>query len=95
VKVTVQYFASLREMVEQREEIVTLNKDTTVLGLLQLLASRHGNDFESYVFERNTETPKAHLQFLLDGQSISRLEGLQTVIQDNSRFAIIPPVGGG
>ena len=95
MRISVQYFASLREIVGQREETITLDKETSVLELLQLLASKHGKDFERYVFERDGGTPKAYLQFLVDGQSISRLDGLQTALPDNSKFAIIPPVGGG
>jgi len=95
VKITVQYFANLREIVGQREEIVTLSNETSVLELLQLLAARHGKDFEQYVFEPKSGTPKAFLQFLVDGRSIMRLDGLRTAVPDNSKFAIIPPVGGG
>ena len=95
VKVIVQYFASVREIVGQRQETIEVDKETNVLELLKLLANRHGDMFKQYIFDSTTGEPKAFLQFLVNEESISTLNGLKTVLSENSKFAIIPPVGGG
>jgi len=95
VKVTVQYFAHVREIVGQRQETVEVNERTNVLDLLKLLAARHGETFGQYVFDSATGQPKAYLQFLINEESISSLSGFSTFLSENCKFAIIPPVGGG
>lgn len=95
MKVIVQYFANVREMVGQREEVIDLDKETSAIDLLRLLAAKHGQNFEQYVFDAATGNPKSYLQFLINGQSVSILGGFSTILPGNSKFAIIPPVGGG
>ncbi len=95
VKVKVQYFAAVRELVNLREETLDVTQGTTVKGLLDLLITKHGSRLRDYVFDSLTGSPKPHLQFLLGEKSISGTNGLSTVLTDGCVFAIIPPVGGG
>ena len=95
MRIRVQYFAIIRELVNQREEIIDVEGKSTVLDLLKLLAARHGEKFRQYVFDPATSNPRPYLQFLLNEESISTLSGFSTVLSENSTFAIIPPVGGG
>jgi MoaD family protein len=95
MKINVQYFAHIREIVGQRQETVEVRDQTNVLELLKLLATKHGAVFEQYVFDPSTAKPKTFLQFLINEESISSLDGLETILSENSKFAIIPPVGGG
>jgi molybdopterin converting factor small subunit len=95
LKVKVQYFAAVRELLNLREEIVDVADGTTVKGLFDLLFARHGKGLEEYVFDSKTGSPKPHLQFLLGEKSISSINGSLTVLTDGCVFAIIPPVGGG
>lgn len=92
--VKVQYFAQLREIVNQREESLDLDNSSTVMDLLKMLVSRHGDKFREYVFS-SSGVPRPYLQFLLNGESIARMNGFETKLQDDCRLAIIPPVGGG
>jgi len=95
LKIRVQYFASVRELVGLREEILDVEEKATVLDVLRVLARRHGEEFREYVFNPGTESPRSHLQFLVNEDSISSLNGLSTVLLDNSSLAIFPPVAGG
>jgi len=94
-KVTVKYFASLREIAGKREEQLEVEDETTIESLLQRLSRMYGSKFVDYVFDEKTGVPRDHLQFLIDGKSATSLEGLKTRITDGCQFAIIPPVGGG
>jgi molybdopterin synthase sulfur carrier subunit len=95
LKITVQYFASVRELVGLREEILEVGEKATVLDVLRILARRHGEEIREYVFNPGTKSPSSHLQFLVNGDSISSLNGLSTVLPDGSSLATYPPVAGG
>ena len=95
MKVRTQYFAIVRELANRREDILDVPDRATVMVVLGILAKTYGTKFRDYVFDPRTGTPKSYLQFLLDGNSISNLDGLSTVLRENSELVIIPPVGGG
>jgi MoaD family protein len=95
LKVKIQYFAKIRELVGLREETLEVKEKTTVLDALNVLAEKHGEQLKQYVFDSKTGNPRPYLQFLVNEDSITKLNGLMTVLEDNSSLAIIPPVGGG
>ncbi len=95
MKITVQYFAIVRELANKREDVMDVGEGSTVLDILRLLAERYGVKFRDYVFDPKTDTPRTYLQFLLNGDSISNLNGLSTQLTDSSTLVLIPPVGGG
>lgn len=95
MKVTVMYFASLREITGKKEELVDVKDGATIENLLHTLSEIYGPRFTDYVFEKKTGTPRDHFRFLVDGTNIMPLQSLKTKITGGSRFAIIPPVGGG
>ena len=94
MKVKVHYFASVRELVNLREEVIDVPVGTDVRGLLDVLAEKHGDKLREYIFDTN-RSPRPHLQFILNEKSISGTGGFSTVLTDGCTFAIIPPVGGG
>lgn len=95
MKVKAQYFAIVREIVGQHEEVLDLPREITVLDLLKFLATKHGEKFRQYVFDPRSGDPRPYLQFLINEESIATLNGFSTTLSENSIFAIIPPVGGG
>jgi MoaD family protein len=95
LKVKVQYFASIRELLGLREEMLEVKEKTTVLDVLKVLAQKHGEQLKEYVFDSKTGNPRSNLQFLVNEDSITSLNGLSTILEENSSLAIIPPVGGG
>jgi MoaD family protein len=95
LKVTVQFFASVRELVGVREETLELANGGTVSDLREILILRHGEGFRNYVFDPKTKRLRPSLQFLVGDKSISVPDGLSTVLVEGCVFAIIPPVGGG
>jgi MoaD family protein len=95
LKVKIRYFAIIRELVGLREETLELKDKTTVLDALKVLAEKHGEQLKQYVFDSETGNPRPYLQFLVNQDSITKLNGFLTVLEDNYSMAIIPPVGGG
>lgn len=94
MKLTVRYFASLREIVKKKEDSLEFDKEVTVEELLRILSNKYGEKFKEYVYD-GKECPKKNLQFLIDGKSITTLNNVKTKLSDGSQFVIIPPVGGG
>ncbi len=94
MRVTVKYFTALREVTEKRREEVELSGSVTVEGLLRLLSKKYGPRFTDYVYDEHGKV-RSHLQFLVNGRSITTLQGFGTRLKDGEEFAIIPPVGGG
>ena len=94
MKVTVQYFAIIREIVDLREEVLNLTEGCTVLDLLSFLGSKH-QKLKDYVIDPKTGIPRTSIQYLIGDKLISALNGFSTILQDGNVFAIIPPVGGG
>ena len=94
LKVKVQYFAITRELANLSEETLELENGTDVLHLLKILVTRHGK-LRDYVFDPETGNPRSTLQFMVNDNMISNLNGYATLLTEDCTFAIIPPVGGG
>ena len=97
MEVKVRFFTDLREIVNKREETLTfVNSDRVTVDLvLETLSQKYGALFTDYVYEGKTGQPKGFLQFLVNGNSTSMLNGLETELKDGDVLAILPPVGGG
>jgi molybdopterin synthase sulfur carrier subunit len=96
LRIKVRFFTVLREVTGKKEEALEiLDKDITVGMILQVLARRYGKAFENYIFDQQTGKVKGFLQFFVNGQSASTLNGFETKLQEGDTLAIVPPVGGG
>ncbi len=96
LQVKVRFFTSLREIVGKREESLAYDdiERITVNSVLEELTRKYGKPFEQYVYE-SIGQPKGFLQFLINGISITTLNGLDTELRNGDVLAILPPVGGG
>ncbi len=81
----------------KREETLTFpaGRKVTVDSVLKMLSEKYGAAFTDYVYDGKSGQPKAFLQFLVNGNSTSTMNGLQTELQNGDTLAILPPVGGG
>ena len=97
MQVQVRFFTTLREITGRREQTVEFRDDenATVKSLLNKLAKRYGKSFVDYICDQKTGEVKSFLQFLVNGRSTSKSEGLDSKLSNGDVLAIIPPVGGG
>lgn len=93
MKVTVRFFAALREIVGKKEETIEFpnNGSVTVGRALKELNQLHGQKFASYVYDANVNVIKGYLQMLVNEKSAT----LRTKLKDGDVLVIVPPVGGG
>ena len=92
-----RFFASLRELVGKKVEYIEFQggEEAHVEKVLKRLSEIYGRDFVEYVFDRETGEVRSFLLLLVNGRSITTLEGLETKFSDGDVLAILPPVGGG
>jgi len=95
LKVTVKFLATAREKAGVREETLQLEGATTVLEILKALTARHGNKLKEYLFDRESGNPRPHLNFLLNGRSVSMMGGFSTEVTEDTTMIIFPPTSGG
>jgi len=94
IEVKVKFFTTLREIVGKKEEQIELSRSVTVEALLRQLFKTYGKEFQDYVYDELGNV-RGHLQFLVNGKSITALQGLKTKLREGDQVAILPPVGGG
>ena len=95
MKVSVRLFTTLRELAGKSEETLEFDVEiVTVKDILEELTKRHGKAFKDYLFSEE-ENVREYLQLLVNGRSVSFLEGLKTQLREGDQVAIVPPVGGG
>jgi len=94
MRVTVKFFTTLREITGRREEEIKSSSDLTVGEVLKQLSKEHGSRFINYVYDE-TGKVRSYLQFLVNGRSITTMQGFKTKLREGDSVAIIPPVGGG
>jgi len=95
VEVTVKFFTTLREIIGRKEETLELTEDSTLNDLLEKLSQKHGSKVAEYLYDKKAKQVESSLQFLVDGVSVSTLQGVKTKLKNGNVIAIIPPVGGG
>jgi len=94
IKVKVKFFTTLREIVGKKEDQIELSRSVTVGALLRQVSKTYGKEFQDYVFDELGNV-RGHLHFLVNGKSITALQGLKTRLREGDQVAILPPVGGG
>jgi MoaD family protein len=95
LKVIVKFLAAAREKAGVREETLELEGAMTILQILQALATRHGEKLKEYLFDPESGSPRPHLQFLMNGRSVSMMGGFSAKITEDATMMIFPPTSGG
>jgi len=94
VKVTVRFFTTLREITGKKEEQIEFSRSATVESLLKQLSKKYGKEFDDYVYDE-LGSVHGYLHLLINGKSITALQGMRTKLKEGDQVAILPPVGGG
>lgn len=71
-KITIKFFAALRDITGKREEKMELEKTkTTLRDVLRRLSTQYGKDFSGYVFEEpGQDSIKQQISLMVNGQSL-------------------------
>lgn len=94
MRVKVRFHVRLQEITGKKEEFLNLREGGTIGDALSTLSNEYGERFNRYVYSQ-VEQLAGHLQILLDGDNMSNLQGLKTVITESAQLDIAPLVAGG
>jgi MoaD family protein len=92
VKVKLEVYGYLRDLMGWRSVELDLAEDSTVGQLLELLVDQRP-EIKELIFEG--ESLKSYLKVLVDGRDCRALGGLRARLKDGSTVSIFPPAGGG
>ncbi|MHA1769993.1 MAG: ubiquitin-like small modifier protein 1 [Candidatus Thorarchaeota archaeon] len=91
-RVTVKFFASVREALGTRHVEVEAN---TIQDVLDALAEMFGSAFTDNVLDPETGNLKRFYSCMVNGKRTELLDGNDTTLKEGDSIAIFPPVGGG
>lgn len=91
-KVTVKFFATVREVTGVRSREMEAN---TITDLLEELKRTYGEKFTQAVIDEKSGKLKQFYSCMVNGKRIELLDGYDTRLSDNDAIALFPPVGGG
>ena len=92
-KVTLRYFASVREALEVPQETATLKGDR-VADVLDWLVARHGMELIPLVFDTKKELRK-EFRLLHNGSLVPVSDARKVKVKDGDEIVLMPPVAGG
>ena len=96
MRITLQFHSVLRGIIGEREDTIDLSNDVTIEEALTTILNTYAHHFRDYIHD---EQGSIQLVFgsaiLINGRSITTLQGLQTKLEEGDVISIIPPGGGG
>ncbi len=94
MKVTVKYFAMIRELTHRREDSLELGEGASIQTVLSRLCDIYGEDFRRDICAKDGSLKKGVI-LLLNGEAVNRGNLKSRKVKDGDIAAIMPPVGGG
>jgi len=95
LKIKVKTFASVADLVGEREIEVELEKGSTVYDLLRALFRKFGARMKKEIWDPKRDAPQAYIKIMLNGRDIDFIRGIRSELSDGDTVAIFPPVAGG
>ena len=71
-----------------------LDKDITILDMIQYLDSQYDGYFSKKLIENDT-TIKTGTIILVNGKNILHIDGLSSIVSNNDVLSVFPPSAGG
>jgi molybdopterin synthase sulfur carrier subunit len=85
----------LKKVCGQREFELSVPEGSTVKNLLSLMTNKWGDPLSTQLYKPNSDSILPHIRLMVNGQSIEFLKGMETVLQDEDEFLMLPLVAGG
>ena len=95
MKVTLHTILGIKDVIGQRLLEIELPRGSTVDGCLKYMKERWGDELASRLFHPNSVTVLPYVRIMVNGQSITFLEGMETPLKEGDEVLILPPASGG
>lgn len=94
MKVNIQYYALIRDVLDKEIEDVEIADGSTLRTLIDFLIIKYGENFRDLFFEKDCSV--AHrIMIFVDGYEADLANGDAFQLKPNSRVQFFQPVGGG
>jgi MoaD family protein len=95
LKVRVQYFGYIKNMLNKREDHFELDEGTSLSDLLNKLAGVHGAAFRKEVYEPGLKDVKMGFSVTVNGVLMGQLGGVDTKLADGDNVILMSLMSGG
>ena len=95
MKVRVQYFGFIQNMVNKREEQFELGKDASLSNLLNKMAGVYGKAFQKEVYEPGLKDVKTGFCVTVNGVLMGQLGGMDTKLDEGDNVILMSLMSGG
>jgi MoaD family protein len=95
LKVRVQYFGYIKNMLNKREEQIELEENASLSDLLNKLAGVHGEAFRKDVYEPGLKDVKTGFCITVNGVLMGQLGGLDIKLGDGDNVILMSLMSGG
>ncbi|MHA1729215.1 MAG: ubiquitin-like small modifier protein 1 [Promethearchaeota archaeon] len=92
IRITVKFFAGLKEITHVREIKLYFRKGGLLFDLLEIIFKKYA--LRQIVLNENNELRK-YINILINGRQIKFLDGFKSKLHDRDTVAIFPPIAGG
>ncbi len=96
IKVKVKGIAAIGELIGPGgEKDVHLSSGSNIRDLIEGLLAECESSLADRIFSEDNSDLNERMRFLLNGQDLEFLNGIDTELKDGDRFSIIPLLSGG
>ena len=95
MKVRVQYFGYIKNMLNKKEERFELEEGASLTELLNKLAGIHGAAFRKDIFEPGLKDVKMGFSVTVNGVLMGQLGGVDTKLADGDNIVLMSLMTGG
>jgi len=95
LKIRVQYFGFIKNLLNKREQHIELNEDTSISDLLNKLAGINGAAFRKEVYEPGLKDVKMGFSVTVNGVLMGQLGGLDTKLSEGDNVILMSLMSGG
>jgi molybdopterin synthase sulfur carrier subunit len=93
LKITIKVFANLREIIGQEELKIDIASGDTVGNALSKLIKNYPA-LKEIIFNEKGEVSR-YLNVFINGRNIRAAKGLDTILKEDDKIILFPPLGGG
>jgi MoaD family protein len=95
MKITLHTIMGIKEIIGQRLTEIELPQGSTIADFLRYLRDRWGDNLSNRLFDHDSGAVLPYVRIMVNGQSITFLNGLETRLKEADEVLILPPASGG
>ncbi len=95
IRVKLYTILGIKEIIGKREFEIDIPENSRLINFIDELVCRWGDAVSNILFEPESKRINSHLRLMINGQDISFLDGINTLLKDGDEVMIFPPVSGG